>query len=343
MSETVQVEMKLPERKRGRRSAREEETYQADLHAFCDGILEIKSRLDFKVSSRGWCYILEQHGLSKGDFDKAQRLINDCRKSGRLPLDIAADDSARATDGVQDVDYSEPEDRAREIVREMDDWVDWYTPRSFWDTQDVYVEMMVEKIDLKSLFSDVCSHFYVPLTNSRGWSDLNSRAAMMRRFRFNEGMCRRCILLHAGDFDPGGLQISGFIRSNLEELSGAVGWTPDNLVVDRFGLNYDFIMENNLSWIENLETASGGRLDDPRHKDHGKPYAQDYLRRYGVRKVEANALVVRPEQGRELCRQAVLKYVSEEAVQEYNDYLEEQQDLLREKLPDAVREYLKGV
>ena len=45
----------------------------------------------------------------------------------------------------------------------------------------------------------------------------------------------------------------------------------------------------NLTWIDNLETASGGRLDDPGHPDHKKFYVQDYLARFGARKVEARA------------------------------------------------------
>ena len=48
--------------------------------------------MDFGVGARGWSYILEQHGLTKGDFDAAQALITDCRKTGDLPLDICAED-----------------------------------------------------------------------------------------------------------------------------------------------------------------------------------------------------------------------------------------------------------
>ena len=46
--------------------------YEADLAAFCAAILEIRSRLGLG-QSRGWCYILEEHGLGKGDFDAAER------------------------------------------------------------------------------------------------------------------------------------------------------------------------------------------------------------------------------------------------------------------------------
>jgi hypothetical protein len=74
-------------------------------------------------------------------------------------------------------------------------------------------------------------------------------------------------------------------------------------------LNADFIEANGLSWIDNLETSSGGRLDDPRHTDHRKPYVQTYIREFGVRKCEANPLVVTPEAGRQLCRDAILQYV----------------------------------
>src|SRR5262245_41239720 len=74
------------------------------------------SRLDFEVSSRGWCYILEEHGLSKGDFDDAQELIAECRRQRLLPMDIVAEDGARAFDNLEDLDADDPEDRARSIV-----------------------------------------------------------------------------------------------------------------------------------------------------------------------------------------------------------------------------------
>jgi hypothetical protein len=259
-------------------------------------------RLEFKVSSRGWCYILEEHGLYKGAFDTAQRLINDCRKSGMLPLDICCEDDGRAADHLEDLDDETPAEYATGWVDHLSVAHRLYTPISFWEDRVVYVEMTVEKIDLKNLFAPVCQEFHIATTNISGWNDINSRAAIMRRFAYWENRGKRCVLLHCGDHDPGGLHISEFLRSNLEDLSGAVGWAPDNLTIDRFGLNADFVEAHNLTWIENLETGSGGRLDDPRHPDHYKQYVQSYLAQFGARKVEANALVVRPQAGRDLCR-----------------------------------------
>ena len=135
----------------------------------------------------------------------------------------------------------------------------------------------------------------------------------------------------------GRMAISSQIMSNLADLSEAVDWYPTNLIIDRFGLNYDFIEVNNLSWIDNLETSSGGRLDDPRHKDHLKPYVQDYLRKFGVRKVEANALVVRPVEGRRLCRDAIRRYVPENALLNYRAALDVERRKVKEEIASLLR------
>ena len=130
------------------------------------------------------------------------------------------------------------------------------------------------------------------------------------------------------------------LMKNLEDLESAVGWSPWGLEIVRFGLNANFIVEHRLTWIDNLETSSGGRLDSPRHPDHHKPYVQSFLRRFGARKVEANALVVRPEAGRKLCQDAINKYVTDEQVEEYDDKVDDQIELVKQALPDALDEWL---
>lgn len=305
--------LNLPRRPRGRMNPAKTAEYVEVRAAFCRAILEILATLEFSIGSRGWCYILEEHGLDKGDFDAAQALFADCRKTGELPLDICAEDDAREFVNLEHLDETTPEAEAQAVIDYVRQAHASYRPYSFWESQEAYVEMLVEKVDLKSLFAPVCRSFCVPLANARGSSDINSRPAMMRRFARHEAEGRQCVLLYAGDHDPAGLRISDFLLKNLADLSGAVGWSPDRLVINRFGLNEDFIARHRLTWIENLETGSGGRLDDPKHPDHGKAYVQDYLGRFGARKVEANALVTRAEAGRTLCRDAILKYVDEGA------------------------------
>ena len=327
----------IPKRRPGRQSPAAIERYDRDLAEFCTALKQIDSTLEFKVSSRGWSYVLEEYGLNKGDFDSAQGLINDCRKDGHLPIDFVIVDNARAFDGQEVIWHDDAETAARDIVEEIGAAHLRYTPHSFWDDKDFYIQALVEKIDLKGIFKPVFNRFCIPYANTKGWSDINGRADMMSRFKEWEAKGKQCVLLYCGDHDPGGLQISDFLRSNMEDLAGAVGWSPDNLIINRFGLNEDFIEEHGLTWIDNLETSSGKNLGDPKHPDHNKPYVQDYIEQFGIRKVEANALVTRIDAGRKLCLQTILKYLSGDDPDTYEREVEE----WREGVKDLVAEYLE--
>jgi hypothetical protein len=231
---------------------------------------------------------------------------------------------------VERIDYTTPEQEAALIMKTAREGHLQYRPYSFWWFQPTYyVQMVVEKIDLKSLFGPTCEGLYVPIANSKGWSDLNLRADMMRRFAEADADGKICVLLYCGDHDPVGIRISDSLRKNMKDLAEAVGWDPGDedegrLIIDRFGLNYEFIQDNNLTWIDNLITGTGRDLADPSHEDHWKPHVQNYLKRYGARKVEANALVKRPKQGRDLCREAILKYIDFDAVTAFEEAMEQQ-------------------
>jgi hypothetical protein len=329
----------LPRLGKGRPSPLARSRHQDAVHAFCARILEINSTLDFRVSSRGRCYLLENAGeITKGEFDDTQKLINTCRKTGLLPVDICSEDECRAADGIEDLDDGDVEAAADWILSYADHAHESYTPFSFWDDPHVYVEIAVEKVDLKSLFAPIAEEFHVLISNNGGWADINGRVAMMRRFRQREAEGKQCVLLYCGDHDPGGLAIGDFLCRNVADLKGAAGWSPARLHIDRFGLNYDFIQAEGLTWIDNLETGSGKRLDEPHHPDHYKFYVQSYLKRFGARKVEANTLVVRPVAGRELCRQAILRYMPMTAIEDYERKLAAARDELR----DAVLSRLRG-
>ncbi len=292
------------------------------------------------MSSRGWCYILEnEHRLPKGDFDKAQDLVNDCRKTGLLPIDFTVEDEARSAANLENCHEEDPAQFAGTIAQGLHEW-NTYLPVSFWDDQPVYIQLVVEKIDLKSLFMPVCQQYCVPIINARGWSDLNLRAGLMRRFQAHEQKGRRPILLYCGDLDPVGLQIAERLLGQLGELHGAVGWSPRNLIIERFGLNFDFVEKHDLTWIDGLQTGSGKDLGDPNHRQHRAAFVQQYIAQYGKRKVEANALVVRPEAGRQLCRDAIEKHLDMGAITAFKQSLVHHREKVRTALPEAVRRVL---
>jgi hypothetical protein len=62
------------------------------------------------------------------------------------------------------------------------------------------------------------------------------------------------------------------------------------------------------------------------------------LREYGARKVEADALLKVPELGRELCRQAILKYIPAAAPRRYLAKLKPVRAEMRQALDRLLKE-----
>lgn len=321
--------MELPGRGKNRLS---------ELEAFAEELLEIDKSTGFKVSSRGWCYQLEGLGLvTKQEFNRINNLINACRKNGMLPIDFVADEEARNFNGVWEPGTDSPTDYVRSWIEATLNAGENYDP-DYWYGEKYYIQMLVEKVDLVSLFQPVCTEYFIPIATSKGWSSILQRAEIAERFKEMEETGHIPVLLYCGDFDPVGLGISDALMKNFRDIELGTGWEPDNLIVDRFGLNYEFIQENNLSWIENLETGGGyiakyenrqivqGKTNNGRpHPDFNKLATQEYLRTVGIRKCEANALVINPDAGRELCRDAIENYLGPDV---FDRFKSKKQDVL---------------
>lgn len=352
-----QLDLAMPKRGRGRPTP----LHEAQIAAWCKAILKINSSLDFEVSSRGWCYLLEEHGLEKTDFKSAEKLINQCRKDGRLPIDICCEDKRRSAENLEwQYPDDDPDTRAEKIVDDVKKWSESYYPYGFWEAQEVYIEMVVEKVDLKNLFSKVCKPFHIALANSGGWWDLNGRVTTMKRFAYWEAKGKKCILLYCGDHDPGGFMISNQLPENLADMSlAAGGWTPgaekprsnkytthliecEHLLIDRFGLNKDFIDKHNIPWIRGLVAASGDLRDN---QQRYREYVTGYIKNFGARKIEATALVTKPVAAREMCKQAILKYLPKDALPKYYSSVElelprkEMRTELKRLLSDLIEEF----
>ena len=70
------------------------------LREFAALLRRLSRQIGFRVSARGWCYILEQNGaISKDQFDKVETWVNRCRRRGILPIDFVAEEDARKFQG----------------------------------------------------------------------------------------------------------------------------------------------------------------------------------------------------------------------------------------------------
>lgn len=328
---------------------------KSELEDFANQIQRISRSIGFKVSSRGWCYILEGYRLiNKDQFDKVDNLINSCRRYGYLPIDFVAEEASRQFSGIEEPTDGNVVEKFGDYLRGAMSASDHFTP-DWWNGEEYYIQMVVEKIDLVTLFSPVCEDYHIPIANAKGWSSMLQRAEYARRFSEAEEQGLQCVLLYCGDHDPDGLRISEFIQTNLEDLKditwddGTPGFDPADLIIERFGLNYDFIIRNRLTWIDNLITGSGKNLASPAHKNNKMQYVQQYIKTVGIRKCEANSIVTNPQNARELCRQAILKYLGANAESrfeqkrnaihvEFENFLDRNDGEIRQRFKDTFND-----
>jgi hypothetical protein len=90
-----------------------------------------------------------------------------CRKEGYLPIDFVAQDISREFNNLEDLteEYKKPIDY-------LNEWLDYVKKIgerkkdvSFWESQKYYVQMMVEKLDVRNLFTDICKKYHIPISN----------------------------------------------------------------------------------------------------------------------------------------------------------------------------------
>jgi len=323
------------------------------LKQFADIIIDLSNDIGFKVSSRGWGYLCEGRGyINKSQFDKVEAAINRCRKEGLLPVDFVAEEVSRAFEGIEVPSKGTVMDTLKWMLENVRDGQKYFTP-DWWNGEEYYIQMVVEKIDLKTLFEPICSEYHIPIANAKGWQSILQRAEYAKRFKQAEDMGLKCVLLYAKDFDPDGGRIADTMRKNLDDLKdvywndGAEGYDPSDLEIDVFGLKYDFIIANNYTWIDNLMTGGDKDLSDPKHHNHKLPYVQNYLKAYGARKCESNVLVTTPDIGRDLCRESIVNWLGDGAAERFaakrQAVKEEYEELLKKtKLMTPINKVLKA-
>ena len=315
------------------------------LMMFSDKLIEIQKNYDDKYGTRDWCYILEGFNnlITKSQFDYVQNnLINDSRKRGFLPIDFIAGDEARR---IHNRYSPEIEDVETLVLQEVDILFDLanYHRLPFWEDEKYFIQMGVEKKGLISTFNPVCKKYNIQLANFKGWSDMNLFNDYAQSFKEMESKGKIPVLLFFGDHDPKGLQISDMIKKLFYDYVRGTKWNPENLIVDRVGLNYDFIEEHNLVWIDNLESSSGKRPKRDINGNFANKCNHDYILKYGERKVEANAILKVQEIVRDYLAQKIESYLGEDVLSRWrksrNDIIEEYEkctlDLVKERCSDG--------
>lgn len=94
-----------------------------------------------------------------------------------------------------------------------------------WATQPVYVEVWFEKDALMGVFERIANELRVPFFSCRGYtsdSEVWAAAQRLEEKSAVDGELRDVVVLHFGDHDPSGIDMTRDIRDRLE-LFGATG------------------------------------------------------------------------------------------------------------------------
>lgn len=209
----------------------ENDIYRRRLSDFAQEIKAIDAQRTKRVrySSRGWCYLLEGLGLiDKGEFKKAQKAINDCRKLGVLSIDFVAEDQdiTRRFAGIHEAD--DPTALLKRLRDEVEDMLEALPSKTvdYWDGEEYYLMMCVEKGDIRNLFKPICDEYHVPIVSSKGWYPILLRAHMANLSMKAERRELKPVLLLFYDHDIAGLKITKTFRKGLHDVSGGTGWEP---------------------------------------------------------------------------------------------------------------------
>jgi len=171
-------------------------------------------------------------------YDKLGRTINDARMAGL-------------------VDWDAIEDRTRNL-HAWENWnsgadlladaVGWFRTDK-WADQERYVEVWIEKDALVGVIEGVCRELEVPFFACRGYPSLSELWSAAQRFtgRYyaeDGGMFRETgqypLVIHLGDHDPRGLDMTRDVRDRLHLLTGLP------IDIERIALNRDQIEEHSL-------------------------------------------------------------------------------------------------
>lgn len=191
-----------------------------------------------------------------------------------------------------------------------------------WEGQDYRPEVWVEKDALVDIIGQACEPYGVAYFSCRGYTSQTEMWGAGRRILQNSRLGQRTIIIHLGDHDPSGIDMSRDITERLSLFA------QEDIAFERIALNRDQIDDYN-------PPPNPAKLTDSR--------SSGYVSLYGDESWELDAL--EPSVLVELISRTIAQYRDEDA---YNEVLlrqEETQDIIRKaaaRWPQIVEKIRAG-
>lgn len=245
----------------------EDKNFRKDTLAIIDNAITIISDYQaqgFNLTLRQLYYQFVARGLlanTEQNYNKLGNIISDARRAGLI-------------------DWNAIEDRTR-YLRQLPSWDnpqdilksarDSYH-RDLWVNQDKRLEVWIEKDALVGVIESVCQENDIPFFSCRGYvSDSEIWSGAVNRIWKYHNKNQDTIILHLGDHDPSGIDMTRDIEARLNLFT----YNQTNLEVRRIALNMAQIKQQN-------PPPNPAKITDTRY--------DNYVRDYGLESWELDAL-----------------------------------------------------
>lgn len=229
----------------------------------------------------------------QAEYDRLGSIVNDARLAGLI-------------------DWSHLQDR----TRNLSSLPHWTEPggvirsaansyhRDLWEGQDNYVEVWIEKDALVGVIEGVCEEWDVPFFSCRGYTSQSEMWAASQRLMRVEQSGRNTHIIHLGDHDPSGKDMSRDIEDRLLMFGSSADIT-------RIALNMDQVEQYS-------PPPNPAKITDSR--------ATAYIAEYGTESWELDAL--NPDVLVDLIRDTIWEYLDRDIFEERKAQQETERTIL---------------
>lgn len=161
---------------------------------------------------------------SEKSYDRLGAIINDARLAGLVDWHAIEDRTRNVRSSTH---WSSQADIVRAAASSYN--------RNKWEGQKNYVEVWVEKDALVGILDTICTELDMPYFSCRGYTSQSEMWGAAQRLLRAQRLGKTPIILHLGDHDPSGKDMTRDITDRLALFSYG------EIKVDRLALNYDQI------------------------------------------------------------------------------------------------------
>ncbi|MEN6565894.1 MAG: hypothetical protein ABFC57_06300 [Veillonellales bacterium] len=202
-------------------------------------IIEDYSAQGFDLTLRQLYYQFVARDLlpnKQSEYKRLGSILNDARLAGLIDWGAIVD---RTRFLRKPSFWDSPEDVIRSAA--------WSFKTDKWRSQSARIEAWIEKDALVGVIEPVCNRYEVPFFSCRGYvSQSEMWSAAQRIYQAFEEYEQPTIIVHLGDHDPSGIDMTRDIADRLKLFIGADNDWPDDVIsVNRVALNMEQILRYN--------------------------------------------------------------------------------------------------